>query len=506
MIEGTAVHTQYQILSNCEFGERVAEDEADALSEYFVETENWGSVFSGKTDIVYGPKGAGKSALYSLLVYRTDELFDRGTILIAGENPRGAPAFQNLSVDPPESEKVFVNLWKLYILTLLNNAFTSYGFVGDKAKTLHGHLAREGLADADRSLSAYVQCALGYVRSFFSREAESIEGGLTFDTVSQLPTGVSGKITFREPGQKQQAQGFVSVDHLFLLANSVAKENNFDFWILLDRLDVAFAENSELEKNALRALFRAYLDLLAFDSIKLKIFLRTDIWNRIIEEGFREASHITKHVTISWNEASALNLIVRRLLRNEAILNGFGIDATEALKSAEEIDRIFYRIAPEQVDVGEKSPRTLKWLLSRTSDGTGAYSPREIIHFLNALKSEQLKRYENGIKPPSDERLFERATFKEALPEVSKVRLEQTLYAEHPDKKKYVEALREKKTNHSSESLAAIWEVDIEKAKNIAEELAFTGFFEKRRDNESQRYWVPFLYRDALKLSQGAAD
>jgi hypothetical protein len=193
-------------------------------------------------------------------------------------------------------------------------------------------------------------------------------------------------------------------------------------------------------------------------------------------------------------------------LRNEAILNGFGIDATEALKSAEEIDRIFYRIAPEQVDVGEKSPRTLKWLLSRTSDGTGAYSPREIIHFLNALKSEQLKRYENGIKPPSDERLFERATFKEALPEVSKVRLEQTLYAEHPDKKKYVEALREKKTNHSSESLAAIWEVDIEKAKNIAEELAFTGFFEKRRDNESQRYWVPFLYRDALKLSQGAAD
>lgn len=500
------MNEKYQILANCEFGERVAEEEADALSEYFVETDNWNSVFSGKADIVYGPKGSGKSALYSLLVFRADELFDRKIVLVAGENPRGTPAFQNLSVAPPESEEVFVSLWKLYILTLINNAFISYGIGQDEAKTLRSHLSTEGLADSEKSLNAYVQSALEYVRSFFTREMESVEAGLNFDTVTQFPTGVSGKITFREPGPKQRAQGFVSIDHLFNLANIAAEKANFSFWILLDRLDVAFAENPGLEKNALRALFRAYLDLMAFKNIKAKIFLRTDIWNRIIEEGFREASHITKHVTISWNDMSVLSLISRRLLKNQAITDHYDIDAVEALKSAEKMQQIFYTIFPDQVDVGEKSPQTLKWILSRTSDATGIYSPREIIHFLNALKSEQLKRYESGIKPPLDKRLFERVTFKEALPEVSKVRLEQTLYAEHPAKKKYIEALREKKTNQSLISLAAIWEVDEGAALAIVEELVLAGFFEKRRENETQRYWVPFLYRDSLSLSQGAAD
>lgn len=89
---------------------------------------------------------------------------------------------------------------------------------------------------------------------------------------------------------------------------------------------------------------------------------------------------------------------------------------------------------------------------------------------------------------------------------MSTVRLEQTLYAEHPDKKKYIEALREKKTNQSLETLATIWGMDEETAETIAEELVGAGFFERRRENDKQRYWVPFLYRDSLSLSQGSAD
>lgn len=200
-----------------------------------------------------------------------------------------------------------------------------------------------------------------------------------------------------------------------------------------------------------------------------------------------------------------MNLVVRRFLRNTEILKGFDIDPDQVRKDAKEMEAVFYRICPDQVDIGEKSPTTFNWVVSRTSDATGVRSPREIIHLLNTLKSEQLKRYENGIPPPTDERLFERATFKEALPEVSTVRLEQTLYAEYPEKKKYIEALRENKTDQSSDSLSAIWGIDIADAHVVAEELVLAGFFEKRRDGDSHRYWVPFLYRDALRLSQGAA-
>jgi hypothetical protein len=48
-------------------------------------------------------------------------------------------------------------------------------------------------------------------------------------------------------------------------------------WILLDRLDVAFAEHPDLEANALQGLFRVYLDLMGYEHVKLKIFLRSDI-------------------------------------------------------------------------------------------------------------------------------------------------------------------------------------------------------------------------------------
>src|SRR6266545_4069388 len=52
----------------------------------------------------------------------------------------------------------------------------------------------------------------------------------------------------------------------------------------------------------------------------VKIFLRTDIWERITEEGLREATHISRDIHIEWNKASLQNLIVRRLLNNPELV------------------------------------------------------------------------------------------------------------------------------------------------------------------------------------------
>ena len=51
-------------------------------------------VFNGEVDVVYGPKGSGKSATYNLITQSADELFDRRIVLVSGENPQGAPAFK----------------------------------------------------------------------------------------------------------------------------------------------------------------------------------------------------------------------------------------------------------------------------------------------------------------------------------------------------------------------------------------------------------------------------
>ena len=82
------------VLSQTSFGKRVAEEEGDELRSYFVETEQWRKILAGDVDVVYGPKGSGKSAIYSLLQSEKEILrVQRRIVVIPAENPRGTPAF-----------------------------------------------------------------------------------------------------------------------------------------------------------------------------------------------------------------------------------------------------------------------------------------------------------------------------------------------------------------------------------------------------------------------------
>lgn len=492
------------ILRAITFGQRVAEDETDVLSTYFVETDHWDRLYRGEIDIIYGPKGSGKSALYSLLLARSSELFDRNILLVPAENPRGAPAFRDLVTDPPATEREFVGLWKLYFASLLHSALSEYSIKNRPSAQLQEALMREGLVKPGLSLAAILRGVVGYVRSALRPQA--VEGGIELDPITQLPKGFKGKIIFSEPGRSDADPELNSVDHLLTLANAAFSESKITGWLLLDRLDVAFAEDPQLENHALRALFRVYLDLLALQNVKLKIFLRTDIWNRITRDGFREASHITRHLTISWNRSSLLNLVVRRAMHNDAIRSGYGVMEDLSRQSVADQEQFFYRICPNQVDVGPNKSNTFDWLLSRTRDGTKSNAPRELIHFLNCLREVQVKRLEVGEPEPEGEQLFARPAFKEALPEVSRVRLQQTLYAEYPNQKEWLEKLRGVKTSQTPETLMVIWGISREDAEAKASELTTIGFFEARGTRQQPEYWVPFLYRDALDLVQGAAE
>jgi len=284
--------------------------------------------------------------------------------------------------------------------------------------------------------------------------------GVKIDPHSGGPAGVEAKVMLREPGNEERKKGFVSADSLLELADKVLAEPGLKFWIVLDRLDVAFADSPGLEENALRALFRVYRDLAALANIKLKIFLRDDIWSRITSQGFREASHITQSITITWDQKSLLNLVIRRVLHNESIRLYYDVEATSVLASSEEQEKLFYRIFPAQIDAGERKSTTLDWILTRTADGSGNTAPREVIHLLSAARDQQIKLLEMGAaSTPSDETLFDRAAFKRALPEVSKVRFEQTLCAEHPKLRPLLTSLEGEKTQQTSSSLAKIWHV-----------------------------------------------
>jgi hypothetical protein len=177
------------------FGSRVAEEEADALKSYFVETEQWRKLVNGDVDIVYGPKGAGKSALYSLLVGEKEQLrLGRRTVFIAAENPRGTPAFRDLAADPPTTEDQFRSLWKLYFLALAAN-YLRYHLdtrqrnnpVGSEA---FAFLEKNGLLPKNLTLIGRLKAALDYIR----KHLPALEASYTDPSTGGT---VTGKLTLR---------------------------------------------------------------------------------------------------------------------------------------------------------------------------------------------------------------------------------------------------------------------------------------------------------------------
>jgi hypothetical protein len=493
-----------RLLRELTFGGRVAEEEGDKLDAYFVETDQWHRIVSGKVDVVFGAKGSGKSAIYNALVHRTDALFDEGTLLVPAEQPRGTPVFRDLLDEPPRSQLEFICLWKLYVLSLVAQALVDYGIRNPAARRVLDEVRDARLlADGRMTLRTRLRSVRDYVRRLLQPEA--LETFVDLDPMTAMPASMGARIALAEPSASQRAAGSISVDDLLGLADDALAAEGLHVWVLFDRLDVAFADSRELEAKGLRALFQAYLDLMSHAHIVLKVFLRTDIWRAITRYGFREASHITRQMTLHWTDPALLHLVTRRLLQSKELTSAYGVEPDIVVASAKAQRRFFDRLVPERVDRSRQSG-TFEWILAQARDGTGQVAPRELIHLLSRARELQLEMLERGEHDLKGETLLGPAALREAVPEVSAVRLEQTVFAEHPESRGVLRALEGEKTTHTLGSLAAIWQTTEETTALIAGSLVDIGFFERRGTLRSPTYWVPFLYRPALALVQGSAE
>lgn len=493
------------VIEDISFGGRTAEEESGHLARYFVETEQWRKVWQDEVDIVFAPKGGGKSAIYSMLVSREGELFDKGIVLVPGENPTGATAFEPIQDDPPTSEAEFIRIWRLYFLVLLVEELERYDVTSETLHQVRESLASVGLTKGvkpKRTIIVRVREALGRVFN-----AKSLEAGLTIDSTTGLPTGVTGKLTFDEPSAEQAEAGIASVDRLYEDLNEVLADEDLNVWLIIDRLDVAFTSSPELEANALRALFRVYRLIEPLSQLRLKIFLRTDIWSEITEGGFRETSHITRELTLQWGRPNLMKLIVQRLLQSDRLRAAIGIDnQKDVIESSSAQEKFFDEVFPKQIDAGEKKPKTFDWALTRTQDGKRVTAPRELIHLFTVVRNRQLDRLETGEASIPEDVYFEAQSFRDAQPEVSETRLLKTIYPEYPWSKDWLEALRGQRTLQNADSLESIWRTDRSETEERIRRLVDTGFFEQRGSISQRTYWVPFLYRPALELVQGTAD
>jgi hypothetical protein len=141
-------------------------------------------------------------------------------------------------------------------------------------------------------------------------------------------------------------------------------------------LDEAFQGFPNVETPALRALFRTYLDLLEFSRLRLKLFVRRDLFRKIVKGGFVNLTHVNaRKIEIVWDEDDLMNLLCQRLRESGEVLQSLGIaNATNAA--------IFARVFPEQIDIGERKPTSWSWMMSRIRDGNHIKPPRNLIDLI----------------------------------------------------------------------------------------------------------------------------
>jgi hypothetical protein len=124
---------------------------------------------------------------------------------------------------------------------------------------------------------------------------------------------------------------------------------------------------------------------------------------------------------------------------------------------------------------------------------------------LDHARELQIKKLEQGHPEPPDTNLFDKQTLRDALEEVSKVRLDQTIYAEYSDAKPLILTLQGEKAEQSVDTLGVIWKLDPAATLKAINRLMEIGFLAQIGQKDNPRFKIPFLYRPHLKITQGQA-
>lgn len=394
------------------------------------------------------------------------------------------------------NEIEFQSLWGLYICAVIGNHLISKNQKKGPYSEFIETLQNEGLLDEKKvTINTVLSTVKEYIKGMFNAKKE-------FSISNNMDGSWEGKIKLDTPTIKEQKMGYTNIDQLLSKIDKSFQKQGVEYWVCFDRLDVAFETYEDIEIVALKTLIKQYLDMKDLSNIKLKIFLRSDLFNKITEKGFRESTHITRDGKITWDKETILNMIMLRLTTERDFCNSVGYLQEEILASLEKQEEVFYQIFPAKVDgkkgADDKKTDTLNWLVSRTMDASKAVNPRDILYLLDNAKSLQQDLNSKGGKI---EDTISKKALKLALDEASRFKLEQFLYAEYPDVKAYVEAFREKKASQNLQTLSSLWGTDTDETKKVIDELNKFGFISKETNNEV--YTVPFIYRPALAIKQG---
>src|SRR5690606_29954733 len=195
-----------------------------------------------------------------------------------------------------------------YILSLVGNWMLDVwdGSFTPTMPTLDHLLAEHDLRVKNGEAQNIFVRTIQRMSCWFRPKAASVE-------IAGPGVSITPQVEFNSSESSSSKSNFTVDDKLRIL-NQCLEEAGISVWVAVDRLDEAFQGFPEVEIPSLRALFRSYLDILDFPRIRLKLFVRRDLFRRIIEGGFVNLTHVNaRKIEVIWDEEDLLNLLCRRI-------------------------------------------------------------------------------------------------------------------------------------------------------------------------------------------------
>ncbi|MBC1312492.1 ParA family protein, partial [Trichormus variabilis PNB] len=300
------------------------------------------------------------------------------------------------------------------------------------------------------------------------------------------------------------------VKDLINIIHQEAKNKSQKLWFLYDDLDEDFRQAGEVRQQAITGLFQLIqsCDANRLTAIRFKVFLREDIWNRLI---FDNRSHFNgRDILLQWTRVDFLRLALRQVIQSQDFKNlvdKFSPIAVESIDQASEevIDKALELLWGSRRRTGDKAKYVSRWVYERLTDSSDTTFPRSLSILLEGAKEQELSyKGKSSIQPPTD-RLLRSKSLELGLKKASEKRCDE-IREEYPDLAKFFESLKHKSAFLTQDELRTIWQ---ESAHDIADFEEFTSFLREIgiiewREKE-KRYKVADIYVYGFEMiRQGA--
>jgi len=299
-------------------------------------------------------------------------------------------------------------------------------------------------------------------------------------------------------------------DAINIIIHEEAKNKSQKIWFLYDDLDEDFPEAGEVRQSALSGLFQLVqsCDANRLTEIRFKIFLREDIWNRLI---FDNKSHFTgRDIILQWTRVDFLRLALRQSIQSpdfKNLVDRFSPIAVESIDQSSEdaIDKALELLWGSRRRTGNKAKYVSRWAYERLTDSSGTTFPRSLSILLTGAKEQELSyQGKSSIQPPTD-RLLRSKSLEIGLKKASEKRCDE-IKNEYSHLIKFFDSLKQKSALLPKEELHSIWQ---ESAQDIADFEEFTSFLTeigiiewRERD---KRYKFADIYVYGFKMDRSGA-